>query len=250
MSATIDKDQILLDYHSVRMNYLLDLYRKAWTGAQKHLHRGLLVRINMMQESVVELYEELDSADGPLSSYLASRLTLLINAFYLNLAGSLDNLAWAIIYQHGLRDPVNEDCPNQRKLAQLLGPKFLNELSQNGLNDLKVELMAKRNWYKEMKEFRDPAAHRIPLLVPPSILSKEDVDEQRRLDSNAAELFAKGNYSEGMSTSRQIDRLGKQLPWFASETTSLQMYDLAGRINLDHSNWHILVSASLSHGFL
>jgi hypothetical protein len=90
MSATIDKDQILLDYHSVRMNYLLDLYREACTGAKKHLHRGLLVRINMMQESVVELYEELDSADGPLSSYLASRLTLLINAFYLNLAGSLD----------------------------------------------------------------------------------------------------------------------------------------------------------------
>jgi hypothetical protein len=110
--------------------------------------------------------------------------------------------------------------------------------------------MAKRNWFKEIKEFRDPAAHRIPLLVPSSILSKEDVDEQRHLDSNAAELFTKSNYSKGMSTSRQIDRLGVQLPWFASETTSLRMYDLAGRLNLDHSNWHILVSASLSHGFL
>jgi len=249
MSTSLDKDQILLDYHSVRLKYLLDLCRKACAGAQKHLQRGLLVRINMMQESVVELCEELDSADGPLSSHLASRLTLLINAFYQHLAGSLNNLAWAIIYQHGFRDPVNEDCPSQRKLAQLLGPKFLNELSQNGLNEVKVELMAKRNWYKEMKEFRDPAAHRIPLLVPQSILSKEDIDEEWHLDSNAAELFSKGNYSEGMSTSRQINKLGKQLPWFASETTSLQMYDLAGRINLDHFNWHILASVSLSHGF-
>jgi hypothetical protein len=203
----------------------------------------------MMEESVVELHAELQSADGPLSSYLASRLTLLINAFYLNLAGSLDNLAWAIIYQHGLRDPVNEDCPNQRKLAQLLGPKFLDELSQNGLEELRVALSAKRNWFKDMKQFRDPAAHRIPLLVPRSILSKEDIVEQRRLNSDAADLIVKGNYSEGMSTSRQIDGLGKQLPIFASETTSLQMYDLAGRINLDHSNWNILVCASLSHGF-
>lgn len=249
MFASLNKDKILNDFASTRMNYLFRVRHSACEGAQKHLHRGLLVRVNMMEESIVGLHEELRKANGPLSSYLASRLTLLVNSYYLNLAGSLDNLAWALIYQHGLCEPVNEDCMKQRKFAQLLCTRFLEALTSKGLGELSEKLRAKHDWYREMKEFRDPAAYRIPILVSTSLYSEADIAEQRRIDSEAAELFAQGDQIQGMITWRKINKLGKQLPVFASETSTLQIYDLAGRINLDHDNWDALACASLSIGF-
>jgi hypothetical protein len=249
MFDSLNKGQILLDYDSARNVYFIHAMQSACDGARKHLHRGFLVRVGMMEESIVELHKELQAAKGPLSNYLASRLTLLINAYYLNLAGSLDNLAWAIVYQHALREPVNEDCHSQRRFAQLLGKEFLNALIGKGLEKLCQELQSKQRWYREMKEFRDPAAHRIPILVPSSLYSEADIAEQRRLDSEAAELYARGEHREGMAAWRKINRLGKHLPVFASETSSLQIYDLAKRVNLDHENWNALASACLSIGF-
>jgi hypothetical protein len=249
MFASLNKDQILLDFKNVKMTYLIRVGQNACDGARKHLHRGLLVRVDMMEESVVELHKEFQAANGPLSSYLAMRLTLLINAYYLNLAGSLDNIARALIYQHALCEPVDEHNLKQRKFAQLLGRDFLDALRDKGLNELRQLLCSKHEWYREMKEFRDPAAHRIPIIVPWSLYSEADVNEHRRLDSEATELFARGEHREGMATWRKANRLGQQLPVFASETSSLQIYDLAGRVNLDHGNWNALASACLSIGF-
>jgi hypothetical protein len=52
-----------------------------------------------------------------------------------------------------------------------------------------------------------------------------------------------------MTTWRKANSLGQQMPVFASETSSLQIYDLAGRVNLDHENWNALASACLSIAF-
>jgi hypothetical protein len=245
--AQLNKDQILLDYSDTIERCLV--LSGACAGAKKHLQRGLLVRINMMEVSIDQFSRELQSADGPLSVDLARKLTLLINALYLNLAGSLDNLAWAIMYQHALYDSVNEDCPRQRKSAQLVGEDFLKRLSNKGLSELESSLRAQKEWYRDMKKFRDPAAHRIPLIVPPSIYSEDDADEAMRLDALAAELYAKGDHCEGRSTWRKINELGEWAPLFACETSCIKMYDVAGRINLDHSKWQALVAAALSHGF-
>ena len=88
MFATLDRDRMLKNFSNVSERYMLNLRHGLGEGTKKHLHRGFLVRVNMLQESAVILDEELQSADGPLSSYLATRLTLLLNAYYLNLAGS------------------------------------------------------------------------------------------------------------------------------------------------------------------
>jgi len=249
MFATLDRDRMLRDFSNVGEKYMLSLRHGLGEGAKKHLHCGLLVRVNMLEESAVILDEELQSTDGPLSSYLATKLTLLLNAYYLNLAGSLDNLAWALVYHHALQEEINEDDLKQRRFAQLLGREFLKAIQQRGLTSLHSKMQGFHDWYWEMREFRDPAAHRIPVLVPCSIYSEKDVVEANRLDAEAAELYAKGEYAEGMKTFRQTYQLGEQMPVFFSETTSVRMYDLAGRLNLDHANWYSIVSAVFSEGF-
>ena len=68
MFDSIDRDKILLDLNSLSLKYLTDTRHRLSEGAIKHLHRGLLVRINMLEESVVVLDDELGRADGPLNS--------------------------------------------------------------------------------------------------------------------------------------------------------------------------------------
>src|SRR5437868_13498847 len=100
---------------------------------KRHLHRGLLIRLSMMEESIIILDEELSKSQGPLNTYLSIRLTLFLNAYYLNLAGSLDNLAWALVYHKGLLNDINEDTQRHRRFAQLLGKELLAELRNQNL---------------------------------------------------------------------------------------------------------------------
>jgi hypothetical protein len=249
MFDSIDRDKILLDLASLRLKYLTDTRHRLTEGAIKHLHRGLLVRINMIEESVVVLDDELRRADGPLDSYLASKLTLLINAYYLNLAGSLDNLAWAVAYHHSLWDPIDENDWKQRRNAQLMAREFLDAISTKGLGRLNHLLCSLKDWYWEMREFRDPAAHRIPITVPRAIYSESDIEEMQRLDSESANAIEKGDRNEARAAFHKPNSLGRQMPVFISESTSMNFYDLAARVNQDHVNWHEIVEALLDEGF-
>ena len=76
MFDSINRDKILLELSGLRLKYLTYTRHRLSEGAIKHLHRGLLVRINMLEDSVVVLDEALRRAEGPLDSYLATKLSL------------------------------------------------------------------------------------------------------------------------------------------------------------------------------
>ena len=249
MFAKMDRDNILTSYYDIREQHLLNTHQNLRDEAKRHLHRGLLIRLGMMEEVIVMLDAELSKARTPLDGYLSIRLTLFLNAYYLNLAGSLDNLAWALTYHHSLINNVDEDNPKHRQFAQLLDKRFLAELRNSNLNQLSDTLVTFRDWYWDMRAFRDPAAHRIPLSVPRSIFSEEDAKEHERLNKEAAELIANGERDSGMSLIHQSYQLGKYMRIFVSETSEIKRYDLAGRINHDHGNWQKIVDAVLRMGF-
>ena len=116
MFGKIDRNHILELHSSIREHFLLRLRQDLCEDAKRHLHRGLMVRLGMREEAALILDKELSKAQNPLSHYLSIRLTLFLNAYYLNLTGSLDNLAWALTYQHRLKDNNNGDKPEQRSL--------------------------------------------------------------------------------------------------------------------------------------
>jgi hypothetical protein len=234
-----------IDIHEI---FLIKLQNNLCDGAKKHLHRGLIMRLKMMEEAILTLDQEIGKSEEPIDHYLATKLTLLLNAYYLNLAGSLDNLAWALTYQC-LVENVDENKPKHREIAQLFGNKFLAKLRERNLEQLDKELQPFRDWYWDMRKFRDPAAHRIPLLVSHSVYSEEDVKKAQELDEAAAQLIRQGEWKDGMNLLRQSDQLGKHIPIFISENPEIQCYDLAGRVNLDHANWLRIVKVVLRIGF-
>ncbi len=91
------------------------------------------MHINTLEDSVVVLDNELQRANGSLNDYLATRLTLLINAYYLNLSGSLDNPAWATAYHRRTWNPIDENDKKRRRNVQLMGKDFLKAIAKNNL---------------------------------------------------------------------------------------------------------------------
>ena len=63
----------------------------------------------------------------PLSVYEATECAIHLNAYYLNLRGTLDNLAWVLQYEWGLLANVAEDTRG-RLGCNLFGRQFLKAL--------------------------------------------------------------------------------------------------------------------------
>jgi hypothetical protein len=88
-------------------------------------------------------------------------------------------------YEWEILPGITEVDQRGRQKCNLFGGDFLKALKQKYLQ-LSFVLENHSNWSKELAELRDPAAHRIPLYVPSSVIaSQEQIDKFRRIEAQA-----------------------------------------------------------------
>ena len=133
--------------------------------------------------------------------------------------------------------------------GQLMGKQFLMAIAKNNLGELEQSLCTLRDWYWDMREFRDPAADRIPIIAPCALYSESDAKEMEHLDSESANTIEKGDRVAAREAFHKSTSVGQPMPIFIPESTAQHFYDLAARINQDHLNWHSVVEATLREGF-
>ena len=97
-------------------------------AAIRHIAAGVIQRHLMMDTSRLFIRQKCRSQRGELNPYLASELDVHLNAFYLNLSGGLDNLAWAVAYEHTLLPHLDENDQDSRRFCLLTGRRFLSAL--------------------------------------------------------------------------------------------------------------------------
>jgi hypothetical protein len=221
--------------------------RNVFTNAQarRHLTEGFDRRHYMLQLSRLFLCQHYSqSRKTPLSSSEATHGAIHLNAYYLNLRGTLDNLAWVLQYEWQLFLDVSEDGRRKRQVVQLFGKQFLRAL-QSQHSTLASMLMGHSNWARELAELRDPAAHRVPIYVPPSLItSQEQVEEFRRIEAQAD-----GPPSErGERPISDIYREAQAVADFApimvlSAPQGLEMRGIDAQIRYDHDNYLTIASA-------
>lgn len=245
----IKLEEFSISHGKIREAFIFELSKTLKADAMRHIQRGFIMRFNMMESAINELYSKVGKSDKPLSSYLAVDLSLLLNAYYLNLTGSLDNIAWALTYHHSLINSINENDFNQQRLAQLTGNNFILELRKKNLQKLADELLLMGDWCKSVKRFRNPAAHNIPLYVPHTIFSERDAKKHKELDRDAAELIKDGKREEGMNLFFESYNLGKHYPVFITEFPQKKIYELPKKINEDHENWLKIIEIVFKFGF-
>ncbi len=104
-----------------------------------------------------------------------------LNVIYINIRGTLDNFAWSLVNLFG--EEKTQRLPPMK--IDLFGNDFLNDAN---LREVAEFVNGFAEWNKELKARRDPAAHRIPLSVPPAVLNEAAQKEYARLSAEHTEV--------------------------------------------------------------
>lgn len=139
--------------------------------------------------------------ETPLSTDESNRLSTDINIIYMNLIGTLDNFAWCLLYENGLTE---DQC--HKNSVGLFSKKFRKlEL----FNSIREEMTQFDIWHTEIRNRRDPVAHRIPLSVSPTLVTQEEAEKHRRLQHEHLQLTAQQKFAAAQNTMKEINSIGK-----------------------------------------
>jgi hypothetical protein len=180
--------------------------------AWRHFNEGVIRRHYMLQSSRMFLCDRCHpQRTEPLSVYEATECAIHLNAYYLNLRGTLDNLAWVLQYEWGLLANVAEDTRG-RLSCNLFGKQFLHALKARHAT-LAAVLEHHCAWAADLAELRDPAAHRVPIYVPPSTAtSQEPVDEIKRILTRVDPVSSEGEQRPCIETDLEAQVVAPFLP--------------------------------------
>ena len=215
--------------------------------ACRHVRKGLILRQAMMQTSRLFIHAKLsEQGTKPLDPYMATALAVHLNAFYTNLSGGLDNLAWATTYECGLCTPVVEDAGKgtSRKFCDLFGRAFLDAL-QVRRPRLAAFLVAESSWHSELRQLRDPGAHRIPLGFALAILTKEEHQHAADLQKRGTALMSEGllstRWDQGYDLWVESMHLGRFQPVIVTNTAQGGEFRSApDQLSRDTMHFHIV----------
>lgn len=165
--------------------------------ARRHLKEGFLQRLLILRQARQEIDAVVAAYGGrALGPGESVRLSLFLSAFYLHLAGALDNLAWTLAYAFGLKPHLADDDPESRRFCGLFNRRFLDALASH-LPGVAALLRSSAPWHRELKALRDPAAHRIPPGFVSGTVPHEDVPKFHALMEEAERSLERVARGEG-----------------------------------------------------
>jgi hypothetical protein len=135
--------------------------------------------------------------------------TIAIQSFVLNTFGCLDNLAWIWVFEKGVK---NEDGTELDLKRVGLG-KGYKQVRRSFSKQFLAYLESRQEWFDHIQNFRDSLAHRIPLYIPPYVVTPKSVDEYNRLELASAEALQRADFEEYERLQSDQRKLGVFRPW-------------------------------------
>ena len=203
-------------------------------SANRYLRFGFIIRALQIKDSRFQLNSLLEK-DGTekRNPYLTSESNIYINSFYINLIGGLDNLAWVLHYELNLVDGASEKSRKRQQIS-LFHKEFIKRLRKVD-EKMANDILTYKPWFEEIKEFRDPAAHRIPLYCPPGVITDEHQDELEMARTEFENQDYSRNPDEYMNALHKVHSVGEFKAMFIGFSESGdKIYPLQRTINADY----------------
>ena len=207
-------------------------------NALTHLKRGLGARHYVLRHCREYLERTCFVAkEGALSADTATEAALHLNGYYLNLRGALDNLAWILQFELQLFPGVTEESGAKMNI-HLFGEKFLNALKAQSVRHA-APVLSLKSWGLDLATLRDPAAHRIPLYVPPGVISsQEQVEEFRRLDALSGAPEEELGGKRRLEIMYEARNVASFAPVFCvSSLKGIEVYSIPKQLLFDHCRY-------------
>lgn len=217
--------------------------------ALQHLREGFDRRVLMLDVSIRFILDTAQRQGGKaISPFVAKDLAIHLNAFYLNMCGALDNLAWALQHEDQLLPGVTESSA-RRTSIDLFGPRFLGALEAKS-PALVAFIGEHKRWNSELRDLRDPAVHRIPIYAVPGVLTPAQGAEIDELNERATELFRAGDFDGGSQLLYKTTTLGTYQAWMSlSHDAGYEFRSIPEQVQEDDRHFVAVAAAVLDHLF-
>lgn len=177
---------------------------------KEYLSQGAGRRVGVIAHCLRRIFHTFPpSLDVPLGREDRYDVQVAHHAFVMNLYGFFENLAWAFILRHDLEKTVG----GKKKIGLFV--KATQALLPTELRSyLTSTQMA--DWHdKYLKNYRDALAHRIPLYIPPSTWTPDDVIESETLQAQEHAAIFSGKWELLEEIRDKKATLGKPCLFFA-----------------------------------
>jgi hypothetical protein len=191
-------------------------------------------------------FEMMDQIDDNVIPILNTHL----NSIYIHISGGLDNLTWAFCYKSKIFGEIDENNFECRRKVGLRSKQFKTAIGKN--ENMSSFLNENEIWLDELKEFRDPIAHREILLIS-RIYSPEEARKKDELENIIKQLSEEATFKvvNGKMCEKeikafelhvekiqnQIDHLGKYHPVFCTTPEPKALLSVREQIEKDISNF-------------
>lgn len=174
-------DRTVSDLRSLTMDGLVQCEEARNERAVEYLRHGVGRRLDILRKGMEQIFALFPpSQERPLPRETLAAVQLYLHAFVINVAGVLDNWAWAFVFRHALLDAIGDR--RNVDLFKRATQRFLPATLREYLISTEIE-----RWQAEyLSGYRDALAHRIPLYIPPAAFSEEDSSRYERLEKEKA----------------------------------------------------------------
>jgi hypothetical protein len=168
-------EEVHRQFAVLRENMCLRTY-KTERGDEFAKH-GFCRRLDTLVRSIDCVYELLppDREEIPKRDVVVDA-AIAIQAFTMNAFGCLDNIAWVLVYEKGIKGKGGKEL---ERLEVGLGKKNVRDSLSK---EFHAFLDGKQDWFGNLINFRDSLAHRIPLYIPPYVVPKPNIPKYNELE--------------------------------------------------------------------
>lgn len=170
----------------------------------EHLRFGVGRRFNLIGFALRNIYRIFPpDRETTLGLQELADVQLNLHAFVINVSGAFDNMAWAFVFRHGLLNEIGG-----RTRVGILQDATRRHLPPAVRAQLEIpETQRWLNTY--LKDYRDALAHRIPLYLPPSIVTQEESVRYNAIEQEKVRELQRGDFQRIEELEGEQARLGR-----------------------------------------
>lgn len=179
--------------------------------ANEYLYHGLSRRIGILKRCIDNIYEICPpERTEKLSTNERQDLSINLQTFISNIFGCLDNIARIWKIEKKIKDEEGKPLPNPK--IGLMSAKNHKAIRQSLSNEFIDYINTINPWYENLENFRHALGHRIPLYVPPYIMTADECKEHDSLEEQKKTALKKQNFHEYEQLTTQQELLGTFVP--------------------------------------
>ncbi len=195
-------------YQSLLLAFATRSYKQK-EAAEFAMH-GFVRRIKTMKRCIDNIYRICPpDIDRKPSSEELSDLAINLQAFVLNVYGSLYNLAWVWVKEKGILNKKGNSLAN----GEIGFAEKYSVVRDTFSPEFQAYLKTLDKWFAHVENFRHALAHRIPLYVPPYVSNEEEVKRERELEVLRTAALRKHQFDEYERLTDEVETLGKFVAW-------------------------------------